>query len=85
MEMTNNTQVLKDAILAALADDWHTAHKIAQNYSDATACWLHAVLHKIEGDEGNSRYWYARADNRHFEDYADANSELNEMLMQLSQ
>jgi hypothetical protein len=26
------------------------------------AAWIHAVLHKIEGDPGNSRYWYRRAD-----------------------
>ena len=30
--------------------------------SDLTAAWIHAVLHKIEGDLDNSRYWYRRAD-----------------------
>ena len=50
------------AVDLALDDHWDEAHEIAQRHeSDATACWLHAVLHKIEGDPGNSRYWYRRA------------------------
>ena len=44
---------LLEAIDAALAQDWHRAHHIVQQYEeDAFACWIHAVLHKIEGDEG---------------------------------
>jgi hypothetical protein len=39
------------------------------------ADWLHAVLHKIEGDVGNSRYWYARVAHT-FEEYADPRAEL---------
>ncbi len=81
--MADNTQALKTAVLAALAGDWHAAHNIAQDYSDVTACWLHAVLHKIQGDEGNSRYWYAKTGGKQFEHYADANIELKEMLKQL--
>jgi len=50
------------AIDLALADQWHEAHEIAQRYeTDATAQWIHAVLHKVEGDLGNSRYWYRQA------------------------
>ena len=38
------------------------AHRLVQKYeADATASWIHAVLHKIEGDYDNSRYWYRRA------------------------
>jgi hypothetical protein len=52
---------LRDAIDAALAGDWHRAHEIVQqDEDDPLACWIHALLHKIEGDAGNSRYWYAR-------------------------
>jgi hypothetical protein len=36
---------------------------------------LHAVLHKIDGDAGNSRYWYART-SRTFDDFADPKAEL---------
>jgi hypothetical protein len=52
---------LLDAIDAALAGNWDRAHKIVQqDEDDPLACWIHAVLHKIEGDTGNSRYWYSR-------------------------
>jgi hypothetical protein len=41
---------------------WDAAHRIVQKYeNDATAAWIHAVLHKIESDLDNSRYWYRRA------------------------
>ena len=40
-----------------------------QQYEDSPAAWIHAVLHKIEGDEDNSRYWYRRAGKlEHFSD-----------------
>ena len=56
-----NTELVK-AIELALAGDWDAAHGIAQQYeADTTAAWIHAVLHKIEGDLSNSRYWYRRA------------------------
>lgn len=58
------------AVELALAGDWEAAHQLVQEYeSDATASWIHAVLHKMEGDLGNSRYWYRRADQMaHVED-----------------
>jgi len=50
------------SIELALADRWDEAHDLAQRYEgDATGQWLHAVLHKIEGDTANARYWYRRA------------------------
>jgi hypothetical protein len=64
------------AVDCALAGDWETAHAIAQRHEgDATADWLHAVLHKIEGDTDNSRYWYGRVAHT-FEEYADPRAEL---------
>jgi hypothetical protein len=50
------------AIHSAIAGQWNAAHQIVQQYeADTTAAWIHAVLHKIEGDHDNSRYWYRRA------------------------
>jgi hypothetical protein len=50
------------AVELALAGDWDAAHQLVQQYeSDATAAWIHAVLHKMEGDLANSSYWYRRA------------------------
>jgi hypothetical protein len=64
------------AVDLALAGDWNGAHAIVQqDETGAVACWIHAVLHKIEGDEDNSRYWYRRS-GRAYEAYADAKAEL---------
>ena len=73
----DNKQALSKAVDAALAGDWQAAHDIAQDYSDVTANWIHAVLHKIEGDQFNSNYWYAKTTGKNFEDFSDANAELN--------
>lgn len=67
---------LQDAIDAALAGNWDRAHQIVQqDEDDPRACWIHAVLHKIEGDAGNSRYWYSRTAHSYGE-FADAREEL---------
>lgn len=41
--------------------DWDRAHQIAQDVSDRSGAWVHAYLHRKEGDLPNARYWYARA------------------------
>lgn len=41
--------------------DWDAAHTIAQDIDDATGAWIHAYLHRKEGDLGNAAYWYRRA------------------------
>lgn len=47
------------AIDHALAGRWTEAHELVQRHEcDALAAWIHAVLHKIEGDDGNARHWY---------------------------
>lgn len=43
-------------------NDWNKAHGIIQNVEDKTAAWVHAYLHRKEGDIGNADYWYMRAD-----------------------
>jgi hypothetical protein len=55
------TDELVRAIDLALENQWDAAHRLVQQYDDPTAAWIHAVLHKIEGDLDNSRYWYRRA------------------------
>lgn len=60
--MADLSNELLRAVELALADDWDAAHQMVQQYEgDATAAWIHAVLHKIEGDAGNAGYWYRRA------------------------
>jgi hypothetical protein len=41
--------------------DWDTAHRIAQDVEDETGAWVHAYLHRKEGDLANAAYWYRRA------------------------
>lgn len=67
---------LQSAIDAALSGDWQRAHQIVQqDEDDPLACWIHAVLHKIEGDAGNSRYWYSRTTHSYGE-FSDVAQEL---------
>jgi len=67
---------LARAVDMAIAGDWAGAHTIAQQQEDdPTACWLHAVLHKMEPDEENARYWYGKA-GQFYESYADPKAEL---------
>jgi hypothetical protein len=62
MPMEASKKELLRALELAQAGNWETAHNLVQQYEDnVTAAWVHAVLHKIEGDLGNARYWYRRA------------------------
>ena len=52
---------LIQALLLESAGDWHNAHKIAQNDPSSDGSWVHAYLHRVEGDLGNASYWYRSA------------------------
>lgn len=39
---------------------WEHAHELVQSDADGDGAWVHAYLHRREGDAGNARYWYAR-------------------------
>ena len=41
--------------------DWEKAHTIAQDIPTREGSWVHAWLHRKEGDKGNARYWYNQA------------------------
>jgi len=67
---------LVNGVEAAIAGRWQEAHGICQRLEgDRTADWLHAVLHKIEGDEANSRYWYRRS-GQAYEAWSNVDDEL---------
>ena len=42
-------------------DNWEQAHSIAQQVPDPEGAWVHAYLHRVEGDLSNAQYWYKRA------------------------
>jgi hypothetical protein len=50
-----------DALWHAAKGDWEAAHERAQRQHDAAGAWVHAHLHRQEGDLDNARYWYSRA------------------------
>ena len=41
--------------------DWDAAHRAAQAQDDRVGAWVHAYLHRVEGDDDNAAYWYRRA------------------------
>jgi hypothetical protein len=61
------SDLLIQAVDYALDDEWDLAHGIAQSTKNLYSNWIHAVLHKIEGDDSNSRYWYAQTDHEYDE------------------
>jgi hypothetical protein len=53
-------------------DDWKAAHDIVMAHEDVDCAWVHAHLHRAEGDLDNARYWYRRAGKRAPNDALDA-------------
>ena len=49
------------ALWWAARGNWEAAHRCAQDGGDREADWVHAYLHRVEGDLANAGYWYARA------------------------
>jgi hypothetical protein len=41
--------------------DWRKAHELVDQLNDPASAWVHAYLHRKEGDIGNADYWYRRA------------------------
>ena len=61
---SNPSDVLSGIYLAlwhAMKNNWDMAHNIVQDISTDTASWIHAYLHRVEGDLSNANYWYNRA------------------------
>ena len=53
---------LARAIELLEAGAWQQAHEIVQQETSALAAWLHGIVHTLEGDLDNARYWYRKAD-----------------------
>jgi hypothetical protein len=49
------------ALWWARKGDWDKAHKIVMDDDGRDAAWVHAYLHRVEGDAGNAAYWYRAA------------------------
>ena len=53
--------IAREALWWDAKGDWAKAHECAQAQEDKTGAWVHAYLHRKEGDLSNAGYWYRRA------------------------
>jgi Tfp pilus assembly protein PilF len=53
---------LAKALEHLAAGEWQAAHEIVQPDKSVLAAWMHGIVHTIEGDLDNARYWYRKAD-----------------------
>ena len=58
--MSDPTEII-EALRLVQQGHWDQAHELVQRRSDPDACRVHALLHRMEGDDGNAGYWYRRA------------------------
>jgi len=52
------------ALWWAKKGDWEKAHRVVMDEHGREAAWVHAYLHRVEGDEANACYWYTQARRR---------------------
>ncbi|MEZ5083579.1 MAG: hypothetical protein R2750_09030 [Bacteroidales bacterium] len=55
------TDIYIEALLLEKKGDWDASHRLIQQFNTLEASWIHAYLHRVEGDLGNASYWYSRA------------------------
>jgi len=60
-DMPDGLSTAKQALWMARAGKWDEAHDLCQNIPGSAGSWIHAHLHRQEGDHGNAAYWYSRA------------------------
>ena len=64
--------------------DWERAHEVCQRAKSRDGDWVHAYLHRKEGDRGNAGYWYARAGRSLPAENRDLETEWAEMVAALT-
>ena len=62
MKRSRPTSSLAKAVELLAVGEWPQAHKLVQQDETALAAWLHGIVHTLEGDLDNARYWYRKAD-----------------------
>ncbi|MEO8110397.1 MAG: hypothetical protein ABI594_10205 [Ginsengibacter sp.] len=60
-EPPQNSSVYLSSLWYDAKGDWGKAHMLIQDVEDKNAAWIHAYLHRKEGDNSNADYWYRRA------------------------
>lgn len=70
--MAITSKELEKAVHHLERGDWQAAHEIVQrDEASALSCWAHGIVHIMEGDRSNARYWYRKA-GRPFDEAAPA-------------
>jgi hypothetical protein len=59
--LPDDAPVLVRALWHDATGDWDGAHRVAQDVETPEGAWVHAYLHRKEGDQSNAEYWYRRA------------------------
>jgi hypothetical protein len=76
-----NKQELRRAVALLKKGAWQAAHEIVQRDEDsALACWAHGIVHLMEGDAPNARYWFRKAKRPFGEDIPAEIAALSESL-----
>jgi len=63
---------------------WKAAHELVQSDASTLGCWAHGIVHLVEGDMDNAKYWYRRA-RRALPDGNTANAEIAALKASLTQ
>ena len=64
-------RVLRSAVALLERGDWQAAHKIVHEDEESVlSCWAHGIVHVMEGDIPNARYWYREAKRDFPKDYS---------------
>ncbi len=66
VEPEEDLHPLLKAMWYAANQQWDIAHSIAQDDPSNDGSWVHAYLHRLEGDHGNAAYWYSRSGYEQF-------------------
>ena len=81
--MAITSKELEKALTHLEGGDWQAAHEIVQRDDEsALSCWAHGIVHIIEGDIPNARYWYGQA-KRPFPPKPDAAREVRALAEEL--
>lgn len=74
---------LRRAVKLLESGDWQAAHAIVQEDEDSRLfCWAHGIVHIMEGDRSNARYWYRKA-GRPFDQGTSAAEEIKALKAEL--
>ena len=80
---SQTTPMLRQAVDHALAGEWEKAHLIVQDLDgNRIADWIHGIVHRMEGDLDNARYWYGKC-GRELSEKLSTKAELQEIEKEL--